>query len=283
MPYEILIGRDDADKERFGDKGRIFIGKSYVKMRNHTSLSNPIYMDVARSHVVLISGKRGSGKSYSIGVMAEELANLPKEVNQNIAPLIFDTMGIFWTMKYKNEKDKMLLKDWDLKSMNLPIRVFVPYGKAEEYKSNQIPVDESFALKASELDIGDWLLTFNLGLIEPVSVLIETTLAKLQERKEFDIDDILQGVIQSIDRVSGFEIINLGESKTINLNDLIRIIEEIAGESIRKEFLPLQPGDVQQTYANIDKARSLLNYDPQTEMKAGLQKFYDWFINSKSS
>jgi len=96
------------------------------------------------------------------------------------------------------------------------------------------------------------------------------------------IDDILQGVIRSIDRVSGFEIINLGESKTTKLNDLVRLIEEIAGGPVTKEFFPLQPGDVKQTYADIDKARKLLNYDPQTEMKDGLLKFYEWFSNSKS-
>ena len=106
MPYNIVIGRDDADKKIFGEKGLIFLGKGYVKMGQYTSLSNPILMDVARSHVILISGKRGSGKSYSIGVIAEELSNLPPETAKNIAPLIFDTMGIFWTMKYENEKEK---------------------------------------------------------------------------------------------------------------------------------------------------------------------------------
>ena len=73
----------------------------------------------------------------------------------------------------KNERDKQLLKDWGLKSKNVPVRTFVPYGKFGEYQKNQIPVDESFALKASELDIGDWLLTFNLGFIDPVSMLYQ--------------------------------------------------------------------------------------------------------------
>lgn len=59
MPYDIIIGRDDADKVRFGNKGLIKLGKGYVKMGQYTSLSNPIFMDVARSHVVLVSGKRG--------------------------------------------------------------------------------------------------------------------------------------------------------------------------------------------------------------------------------
>ena len=104
MAYDIVIGRNKEDKERFGNKGLVYIGKGYVRMGNYTSLSNKIWLDVARSHVILIAGKRGSGKSYSIGVMAEELANLESDVKENIAPLIFDTMGIFWTMKYKNEK-----------------------------------------------------------------------------------------------------------------------------------------------------------------------------------
>jgi hypothetical protein len=62
MPYEIITGRDDSDKKRFGKKGLVYLGKGYVKMGQYTSLSNLLYMDVARSHVVLIAGKRGSGK-----------------------------------------------------------------------------------------------------------------------------------------------------------------------------------------------------------------------------
>src|SRR3989344_4538683 len=62
MAYDIIIGRDASDKERFGERGTIFLGKGYVKMGNYTSLSNKIWMDIARSHVVLVAGKRGSGK-----------------------------------------------------------------------------------------------------------------------------------------------------------------------------------------------------------------------------
>lgn len=85
MPYDIIIGRDESDKKRFGKKGLIYVGKSFVTMGQYTSLSNPIYVDVARSHVILVSGKRGSGKSYTLGVIAEELASLPLEERKNIA------------------------------------------------------------------------------------------------------------------------------------------------------------------------------------------------------
>ena len=160
MAYDIIIGRDAADKKAFGSRGLINIGKGYVKMGQYTSLSNKILMDIARSHVVLVAGKRGSGKSYTLGVIAEELANLPEEAAQNIGSLIFDTMGIYWTMKYKNEKDKNLLQDWDLKPKNLPVKVFVPFGYYESYLSDGIPVDETFAIDPMELNSEDWILTF---------------------------------------------------------------------------------------------------------------------------
>ena len=62
MPYNLIVGRNAADKKAFGERGLAFIGKSYVKMGQYTSLSNPIFLDVARTHVVLVAGKRGSGK-----------------------------------------------------------------------------------------------------------------------------------------------------------------------------------------------------------------------------
>src|SRR3989344_3480937 len=114
MAYDIIIGRNEADKKKFGNEGLILLGKNYVKMGNMVSLSNNIYLDVARSHVILVSGKRGSGKSYSLGVIAEGIASQPKEIRDNIAVLIFDTMGVFWTMKNPNEQDKDLLDKWGL-------------------------------------------------------------------------------------------------------------------------------------------------------------------------
>lgn len=191
MPYDIILGRDKADKKRFGDKGLIFLGKSYVTMGQHTSLSNHLYMDVARSHVVLIAGKRGSGKSYTVGVMAEELSSLPAEESRNIASIIFDTMGIFWTMKFENEKDSLLLKDWNLKPKSLPVNILAPIGKAQEYRDKNIPIDRTFALRPSELDAEDWILTFNISITSQPGTLIQNIISDLKDSKEdFDIEDI---------------------------------------------------------------------------------------------
>ena len=194
MPYNIIVGRNQSDKNLFQEKGLVFLGKGYVKMGQYTSLSNNIFMDVARSHVVLIAGKRGSGKSYTMGVLMEELSNLPKETSQNIASLIFDTMGIYWTMKYLNEKDKEILQEWQIKTRNTPVKVFVPYGFYDEYVDKGIPVDESFALDVSELNSEDWISTFSLDMIHPVSILIERTISGLKKSGDFALKDIMEKI-----------------------------------------------------------------------------------------
>ncbi len=202
MGYDIIIGRDSSDKKIFGERGLIFIGKGYVKMGQYTSMSNRILMDVARSHVVLVAGKRGSGKSYTLGVLAEELSNLPRETSQNLSSLIFDTMGIYWTMKFKNEKDKELLENWELKSKNLPVKIFVPFGHYKKYLEKGIPVDEKFALDVTEMTAEDWVITFGLNMINPVSVLIERTITKLKEKKKFGIQEIISN-LEKDERSSG--------------------------------------------------------------------------------
>lgn len=195
MPYDIIIGRNESDKKRFGKEGLISIGKTFVQMGTTSSLTNPILMDVARSHVVLIAGKRGSGKSYTLGVIAEEMASLPTEIGQNIATLIFDTMGIFWTMAYANDKEPELLKKWNLKPKKLPINIFVPLGYAEKYKDMGIPVTKGFAFKVSELTADDWNITFGLGMLNPISIVIQRIMSNLNEKKkEYDLDTIIHEI-----------------------------------------------------------------------------------------
>ncbi|MBT6689870.1 ATP-binding protein [archaeon] len=191
MPFDVIVGRNESDKKDFGNRGLAYLGKSFVTMGNYTSLSNPIYMDVARSHVVLVSGKRGSGKSYTLGVMAEALGDLGVEESGNIASVIFDTMGIYWTMKYKNLKDAELLGEAGLEAKNVNVKVFTPFGYYNEFKDKGIDVDAEFAIKISELEASDWVSLFELKFTDPVAVLIEGVVSELQESKgSFSFEDI---------------------------------------------------------------------------------------------
>jgi UDP-glucuronate 4-epimerase len=95
------------------------------------------------------------------------------------------------------------------------------------------------------------------------------------------IDDIIQGVRAAIDYdQSNYEVINLGESRTVELRELISLLEAEIGQRAQIDRQSTQPGDVPQTYADISKARRLLNYNPQTPIEAGIKKFVEWFRSS---
>ena len=92
------------------------------------------------------------------------------------------------------------------------------------------------------------------------------------------IDDIIAGVRAAIDyRNSSYEVINLGESRTVELRELISLLEKELGMHAKIDRQPLQPGDVPQTFADITKARKLLGYNPQTQIEVGIRKFIEWF------
>ncbi len=195
MPFNIVVGRNESDKKKFGDKGTVLIARSYVKMGQTTSLSNFVYMDVIRSHVVFVVGKRGSGKSYSASVIAEGMINLPEEVSKNLSIIMLDTMGIYWTMKYPNEKDTDLLEQWDLKPTGLKkIKIFTPIGVYDETKARGIPTDAPFSLKASELSGEDWRLAFEMNASHPVAILIDKILGDFAEEgvEGYDLEDIMK-------------------------------------------------------------------------------------------
>ncbi len=91
------------------------------------------------------------------------------------------------------------------------------------------------------------------------------------------IDDIAEGVISGIDKGYPYEIFNLGNSHTILLIEFINIIEKELGIKANIDFKPIQPGDLQNTHANIAKARKMLNFDPKVDIHEGMSKFIKWY------
>jgi len=101
-----------------------------------------------------------------------------------------------------------------------------------------------------------------------------------QTRRDYTfVDDIIQGVRAAIDYdASDYEIFNLGESRTVELNYLIRLLEKNLGKKAIIERREMQAGDVPQTFADITKARKLLGYNPQTQIEEGVRKFAEWML-----
>ena len=96
------------------------------------------------------------------------------------------------------------------------------------------------------------------------------------------IDDIIAGVLAAVDfKASDYEVINLGESRTVELRELISLLERGLDANAVIERLPPQPGDVPQTFADITKARRILGYDPKTQIEEGIRRFTEWFRESQ--
>jgi UDP-glucuronate 4-epimerase len=90
------------------------------------------------------------------------------------------------------------------------------------------------------------------------------------------IDDIIDGIIAAMNKCKGYNIYNLGESQPVTVNDLIGAIEKALDKTAIREYLPLQPGDVNRTFADITKAARELGFNPSTPIPDGLAKFTAW-------
>src|SRR5207253_704449 len=91
------------------------------------------------------------------------------------------------------------------------------------------------------------------------------------------IDDIIGGVRAAVDYgTSDYEVFNLGESRTVELRELIALLEKELDRHAVIDRQPAQPGDVPQTFADITKARKLLGYDPRTQVEEGIKRFVEW-------
>ena len=95
------------------------------------------------------------------------------------------------------------------------------------------------------------------------------------------IDDIVAGVVAAVEKPFEFEIINLGNNQPVSLNEFIATLEQIIGNKAKINSMPMQPGDVTQTYAEINKAKQLLDFEPKTSLKQGLTKFVAWYQKNR--
>jgi len=96
------------------------------------------------------------------------------------------------------------------------------------------------------------------------------------------VTDIVEGILASLSKEFKFEVINLGNSKPVELKKFISIIEENLGKKANIKKVPLQPGEVDVTYADIKKAKRLLGWEPKIKVEEGMKKFVEWYKNERA-
>lgn len=95
------------------------------------------------------------------------------------------------------------------------------------------------------------------------------------------ISDILSGILGCLTLSAGYEIINLGNNQPVSLNDFIALLEKITGKKALIKKMPMQPGDVNLTFADITKAKQLLGWQPTTSLEQGLRRFVSWYVANR--
>jgi UDP-glucuronate 4-epimerase len=91
------------------------------------------------------------------------------------------------------------------------------------------------------------------------------------------VSDVVSGVVAALDKRLGYEVINIGRGEPVLVADFIKLFEQRAGRKAPFKTEPMMKADVDFTFANIDKARTLLGYDPRVSVEEGVQRFYEWY------
>jgi hypothetical protein len=190
-----FIGRKKSVFEKHKEKAALFIGK--VSEENQQEKN--ILLDSLNPHVVFVCGSRGAGKSYILGVLAEELALK----NKDVGTIVIDPIGVFWSMKFPNREvnEVAKLSEWNLMPQGLnTLKVFIPEGMKNEVPKSTY--DATFSIQPSLLTAEDWCLTFGMERFGPSGLLLSKVLKKLEHgfkaegkyikaKKNYSLNDLI--------------------------------------------------------------------------------------------
>lgn len=191
----IVIGRELKEGQY---DNLIYVGKVSENCSGKSYLSSDVYLDTTFPHVIYITGTRGSGKSFDLGVILEGISKLKDESNvQNdvepITSIVIDTQSQFWTLGYEpngeikeNKAQIEELNRWKIKPNSIEnLKVFVP-PSAEKF----LGIEEVFTIKPSEVRAEEWCALFNQDLYGPQGYIISSTLEHF-EGSNFSLDDMI--------------------------------------------------------------------------------------------
>ncbi len=192
----IIIGRKRKAFEREGFRASLFIG---IVDEEGPLKGYKVHVDALYPHVIFVAGARGSGKSYTLGVFAEELLeNVPY-----VAVVLIDPIGIFWSIKQPNKQSDEIeeLARWGLTPKGYSrVTVFIPEGMRGKVPSETY--DRTFSIPPSDLTVEDWCLTFGIDRFSPSGLLLEKVIKMAQERGKYTLDDIIEILENADDLIS---------------------------------------------------------------------------------
>jgi len=198
--------------------------------------------------------------------------------NYNVKNLVYASSSSVYGM---NEKIPFSTDD----NVDLPISLYAASKKSNELMAHTY--SHLFGIKTTGLrfftvygpwgrpDMAMFLFTDAILNNKPIKVFNEGRLSR-----DFTyIDDIVEGITATLfsKEETLYKVYNIGNSKPVKLLDFISEIEKSTSKAAIKEYLPMQPGDVEKTWADVDALRNDLGYEPTTDISVGIQRFVDWY------
>ncbi|MFW5928561.1 MAG: ATP-binding protein, partial [Thermoplasmatota archaeon] len=192
-----IFGRKRVEEMRSSKKGCGYLGKIVSYPGNKYEEMGSVHIDLTSPHCMLVLGKRGSGKSYTLGVMIESFAELEEDVKERISLIVVDTMSAFHGLKTENcnafEAER--LNDFNGLSptdYEDDIDIFMPKLSIEKYSEDEKPdYDHLIQFPLKDVDATEWLSLFDLEPTEPTGILLWDVLDELKkDQKHFHFQDI---------------------------------------------------------------------------------------------
>lgn len=210
----VILGRTASFHKKYSRHGIGMIGAvaetSDDVLTSHFGM--PVHLDLMSPHVLFVAGKRGSGKSYTLGIIAEELALAMERQEIEVAGVVIDTVDVFRQMTDPNTGQESLLKKWGLETRGLAAAVYIPrstyLGLPDEVKKKEhlYPL----AISPRELTTSDW------GYVLEKGGQLSTTMDNL-------IGEVIEAVRKGYNVESGEKV---PLKRDFSIKDMIRCIEE---------------------------------------------------------
>lgn len=218
-----ILGRSPGMAQRLGSSGCCHLGKNVSYPGGKYEEMGRTFLDIVSPHCMLVVGKRGTGKSYTLGVLAEGFAMLEDRHSKRVALVLVDTMSVFHSLKTKNtnlpEMERM--KDFGIEPQEWPgkVRVLVPQVAVDMAgdAGHDMHYDEILTIPLRDVELHQWLTLFDLELTEPLGTLLSKVYSVLEE-----------------DGFFGFR-------------ELYRCIDGMEGDHERKEVLKALFGTIEDT------------------------------------
>ena len=280
----LIVGRTSGDAS---PKNLIYIGKVLESCPSSNMLASDVWLDVAFPHVIYISGTRGSGKSFDLGVLIEGVSRLAdaSPIQQQVQPIttiLLDTQSQFWTLKYGPNRDipehqSQLegLADWKISPNRVvDIEIFSPRG------SPKLLGDETeFSIRPRDVDMAEWCALLGQEVYSPQGHVLRAALKRLEGRN-FAITDLLAdisrdanwpGVAESTRNAVSYKLEDYADSGLFDPNGLQ--IVDLLKEGRCNVFMLRELSDGDKSLVAAIVAKSLFRTMGEFHSKKKLAKF----------